>query len=111
MSKKTDPQSTPKPDLKHELRTYITAIMGYIELFRETFEKQAKANGKKIEFPADLENIWMAANLLAALVEDAEPVSGKGYGADEEYSEVDLNMNSPTEAGQRLRSHYYRTES
>lgn len=108
MSKKEKPIDVPKPDLKHELRTYITAIMGYIELFREAFEAQAKANGRKMDFPADLESIWMAANLLAALVEDAEPVSGNGYQS-EGYAEVDLNMQSPSEAGQRLRSFYYRS--
>ncbi len=109
MRENTDPGYFSKPDLKHELRTYITAIMGYIELFRETFDKQVKATGKKKDFPVDLENIWLAANLLAALVEDSEPVFGKGYD-EEEYTEVELTMKSPTEAGQRLRSHYYRTE-
>ena len=99
--------SPPRPDLKHELRTYITAIMGYIELFREAFERQAKQAGKKADFPTDLENIWLAANLLAALVEDSEPVSGKGY-RDESYAEVDLSMQSPSEAGQRLRNFVFR---
>ncbi len=52
----TDPESfsAPKPDLKHELRTYITAIMGYIELFRETFERQAKKKWENGRVPSRL---------------------------------------------------------
>ena len=107
MSTENDLGPSPKPDLKHELRTYITAIMGYIELFRETFERQAKKNGKTGEFPADLEQIWMAANLLAALVEDSEPVSGKGYDNDG-GSGTELSLQSTSEAGQRLRNFVFK---
>lgn len=96
-------QATPK-DLKHELRTLITAIMGYIELVREAFEVQQR---KKGEFPPDLENIWLAANLLAALVEDSEPVSGKGYEG-ETPSKSALDMNDTSEAGQRLRAFVFK---
>ena len=46
--------------------------MGYTELLREAFERQA---GKNKDFRQDIENIWVAANQLAALVEDVEPVS------------------------------------
>ena len=52
MSTDNDSESTPTPDLKHELRTYITAIMGYIELVREAYERQANKNRKEGRIPA-----------------------------------------------------------
>ena len=106
MSTESEEYSGPKPDLKHELRTYMTSIMGYIELVREAFELQAKAKGTKGEFTPDLENIWLAANLLAALVEDAEPVSGNGYDVDGSIGSESI-ARSPSEAGQRLRQFLY----
>ena len=53
------------PDLKNELRTQITEIMGYTELLREAFERQA---GKNKDFRQDIENIWVAVRAAHALL-------------------------------------------
>ncbi|MBT97900.1 MAG: hypothetical protein CL902_04650 [Dehalococcoidia bacterium] len=55
----------PKNDLVHEVRTYLDTTIGFLEIMRD----EALDNGEG-GLPPELENIWLASNRLAALVEE-----------------------------------------
>lgn len=88
--------TVPSPDFGHELRTFLNAIIGYVELLQE----DAKGEGYDSLFP-DLENIWLAANHMTALVEENSwAIQAKSD------SEVDM---SPAQAAQWLREQVLRS--
>ena len=55
----------PATDLIHEVRTYLDTTIGFLEIMRD----EAIDMGEE-GLPPELENIWMASNHLAALVEE-----------------------------------------
>ena len=74
--KKSKTPGTPEPkiladdmmpvrDLKREVRTYLDTIIGYLDLLREDAAEKDEGT-----LSPELEQIWIASNELAALIEE-----------------------------------------